>query len=417
MASAAYLANVLLALSDAIDLASPSISRHQVRTSYLAWELGKAAGLPRPLLGELFLASLFHDIGAITVEEKIALFDSEFDLHSRHCLRGELLMRRIPLLTPAAGVVASHHREWREWDRPIEDPTVLLSQILCLADHVDRFVDRDDFILHQSGAVSERIAALAGSAFEPGLAGIFRDLARREDMWLNLVNPRLDILLFREGPLRGARIGYEELESISDFLKDIIDLKSPFTATHSTGVTACADALSALSGASEAERRMIRIAGNFHDLGKLVIPNSIIDKDCGLTREEYQVVKSHTYYSYAVMDSIAGLHEAAQWGSYHHERLDGSGYPFHRAAGGLPIQARIIAVADLFTALAEDRPYRKGIPAGDVRLALDDLAGAGKIDAEIVGLLEDNYDEISGRALGAQAELRDFYYRNFAVGG
>ena len=150
------------------------------------------------------------------------------------------------------------------------------------------------------------------------------------------------------------------MEIVSLFFKDIIDLKSPFTATHSTGVSACADALSELMERAD-ERLKIRIAGNLHDLGKLVIPNSILEKGTGLSIEEYQIIKSHSYYSYTIMNSIADLGDVAEWGRFHHEKIDGSGYPFHHSGDRLPTQARIIAVSDVFTALAEDRPYRKGM--------------------------------------------------------
>jgi HD-GYP domain-containing protein (c-di-GMP phosphodiesterase class II) len=415
MATTVNLANVLLSLSDAIDLASPTISQHQLRTTYIACEIGKQAGLPSPLLEKLFIAALFHDIGAITVEEKIALVEFENVGVVPHCLRGELLMQRIPLFSPVAGIVGTHHREWREWDRPITDPDVLLSQILCLSDHVARLIKPTAHVLHQTSIVSELISSWSGTIFNPEIAGQFLTLSKREEFWLNIVNPRLYSLLFHEGPLQHAEISFEDMEIVSLFFKDLIDLKSPFTATHSTGVSACADSLSEFMGASAEDRRKIRIAGNLHDLGKLVIPNSILDKEGSLTDEEYQIIKSHTYYSYTILNSIANFHDVAQWGGYHHEKLDGSGYPFHYSGEALPVQARILTIADIFTALAEDRPYRKGMDRAEVLKVMGDMAARGKIDADIMTRLAYSYDKIEDRLIGAQAKARNFYNREFAI--
>jgi HD-GYP domain-containing protein (c-di-GMP phosphodiesterase class II) len=415
MANTVNLANVLLSLSDAIDLASSSISQHQLRTAYIACEIGKQAELSPVLFERLFIAALFHDIGAITVEEKVSLVEFENVNVVPHSLRGELLMRRIPLFSSVAGIVASHHREWREWDRPITDPDVLLSQIICLSDHVVRLTKKTPHVLHQRNAISEMISSWSGTIFNPGIADKFLALSKREEFWLNVLNPRLYSLLFHEGPLRNVEIGFEDMETVSLFFKDIIDLKSPFTATHSTGVSVCADALSDFMGASSADRLKIRIAGNLHDLGKLIIPNAILDKGIGLTGEEYQIIKSHSYYSYMIMNTIANLGDVAQWGGFHHENMDGSGYPFHHSRDKLPIEARIIAIADVFTALAEDRPYLKGLPKDDVLRIISDMADGGKLDDEIVRRLAYNYDEIADRAIGSQMKVRDFYDKKFAT--
>ena len=153
-------------------------------------------------------------------------------------------------------------------------------------------------------------------------------------------------------------------------------------------------------GLNADDRRKIRIAGNLHDLGKLVIPNAILDKEGSLTKEEYQIIKSHSYYSFTIMNTIANFGDIAKWGSYHHESLDGSGYPFHYSGDELSAQARIIAVSDVLTALAEDRPYRRGLPRDEVLKVMGDMADSGKLDDEIVRRLAYNYNEISDRAIG-----------------
>ncbi|MGB9681517.1 MAG: HD-GYP domain-containing protein [bacterium] len=143
-------------------------------------------------------------------------------------------------------------------------------------------------------------------------------------------------------------------------------------------------------GFSENELKLIRIAGYLHDIGKVAIPIEILEKPDILTEEEYNIIKLHAYYSYRILEHIEGLELINEWGSFHHERLDGSGYPFGIKGDGLSLGSRIIAIADVFTALIEDRPYRRGM---DIDEALDNirsLVRANKLDRYIFSVLERN---------------------------
>ena len=105
------------------------------------------------------------------------------------------------------------------------------------------------------------------------------------------------------------------------------DFKSRFTATHTSGVAECAVKLSGLFGSAELDVKSMMTAANFHDIGKLVIPNSILEKPGKLTVDEYAIIRCHTYYTFNTLDSIGGLQRIAEQAAYHHEKLDGSGYP------------------------------------------------------------------------------------------
>jgi len=138
----------------------------------------------------------------------------------------------------------------------------------------------------------------------------------------------------------------------------------------------------------------MEIAGLLHDLGKLVVPNSILEKPAGLTHAEMAVIKQHTYYTFSILSTIGGLQMIAEWGAYHHERLDGKGYPFRRKAHEMNLGARIMAVSDIFTALAEGRPYRKGMKTENINNILQEQASHGIQDAHIVKLLLENIEEV-----------------------
>lgn len=221
-------------------------------------------------------------------------------------------------------------------------------------------------------------------------------------------------LLLNEGPFRKIEIDFSDISIISELFRNIIDFRSRFTSTHSSGVAASASVLARIFGLTDTEIEFIIVAGNLHDIGKLAIPNSILDKPGKLTKEEMAVMKSHTYYTYSVINTIGGLRDIAKWAAYHHERLDGSGYPFHRVAAELGTGARILMVADIFTALAEDRPYRKGMSRDQIVQIMQQLSDQSLLDAGIINLLFDNYNEIYPYIAEKQAVVRDFYEKQFA---
>ncbi len=408
------LGNLVLSLSDAMDLANASVARHQQRTAFIAWELGKAAGLPDERLENNFIAALLHDIGALSVEDKMSLHDHEVLNVEEHCIRGADLLNNIPWLENAAGIVRYHHKEWQLWKEAPETPVVFDSQLLSLADFLERAIKRDRYILHQHEDVIARIKSLSGSSFHPQAVELCLAAADREEFWLDLMSPRLYSLLLHEGPFQKREIDLSHIAVIAELFRNIIDFRSRFTATHSSGVAACAQLLSRMFGLTEAETELMEVAGNLHDLGKLAIPNSILEKPGPLTKEEMAVMKSHTYYTYVVINTIGGLQQIAEWGAYHHERLDGSGYPFRCQADALSTGARIMGVADIFTALAEDRPYRKGMPKEKIITILKDFSDRQLLSARIVDLLFDNFDEVAVQVAEKQAAARGFYEKQFA---
>ena len=288
------LGNLLLSLSDAIDLVSPDIAQHQQRTAYIALELCKVANAPDELIQKIFIVSLLHDTGAITAEEKIALHNFENVNVMNHCLRGELLFRRIPNLEDYALIIRNHHKAWHDWEESIDSELVFASQIILLADYIERLIDRKQFILHQTETIIDAISKLSETIIHPVFIGYFLEISKSESFWLNIVYPRLFSLLFHTGPLRNIEINYSSLETISKFFRDIIDFKSNFTATHTVGVSAAAVMISKIFGLTDNEILEMKIAANLHDLGKLHIPNSILNKEGRLTKKEFEIIKSRS---------------------------------------------------------------------------------------------------------------------------
>jgi HD-GYP domain-containing protein (c-di-GMP phosphodiesterase class II) len=404
------LGNLVLSLSDALDLAFSSLAMHQQRTAFIAWELAKRAKLEEKRIENVFIAGLLHDIGALSIEEKKSLHDNETSAVEPHCIRGQHLFKSNPWLAPCADLVRYHHRDWITCEEPRDTPEVFDSQLLFLADYLERQIDRKTYILHQDEALCSRLKELADKQISSEIIDLFLEVSPREEFWLDLTSPRLYSLLLHNGPFQTIEIDINNIAIFAKLLGMIVDFKSPFTATHSSGVAQCSMLLAEMVGMSESEVELMEVAGLLHDLGKLVVPNSILEKPAGLTHAEMAVMKQHTYHTFSILSTIGGLQMIAEWGAYHHERLDGKGYPFKRGAHEMNLGARIMAVSDIFTALAEDRPYRKGMGAERIKTILQEQANRGIQDPRIIKLLLENIEEVR-KAVTARQEQARYYYQ------
>jgi putative nucleotidyltransferase with HDIG domain len=409
------LSNLLLSLSDALDLASSELSLHQMRTAFIAWEISKAANLPRDLTEQLFIAALFHDVGALTPEDKLGLHRNEVEDVEPHCILGEAFINHVLAFEPSSKIVRLHHKPWQEYEQTSGDSLIFQSQALYLADSVERSLERSKYILHQGQDIISKICGWSSKLIHPEVVDIFRSVATREDFWLDLVSPRLYSLLLHEGPCRGTELPISDLMPISEMFRNLIDFRSPFTATHSSGVAATASSIAHFLGLTETEVELLEVAGNLHDLGKMAVPNSIINKPDKLTADEFAIMRQHTYFTYSVLNTIGGMRQIAEWAAFHHEKLDGSGYPFHLDARKLNTGSRIIAVADIFTALAENRPYRNGMGKSDIISLLKVLSCKCHIDKHVVSILESNYDEIIASTVHKQNKARESYQMKFQL--
>lgn len=403
------LGNLVLSLSDALDLAFSSLAMHQQRTAFIAWELAKQAKLPGKRIENVFIAGLLHDIGALSLEEKTSIHENEGPELERHCIRGMNLFKSNPWLAPCADLVRYHHQGWVTWEEPRDIPEVFDSQLLFLADYLERHINRKTYILHQDQVLCSRLKELAGKRIKSDIVDLFLELSRREEFWLDLTSPRLYSLLLHHGPFQTIEVDLNNIAIFAKLLSMIVDFKSPFTATHSSGIARCSMLLAEMVGMSESEVKLMEVAGLLHDLGKLVVPNSILEKPAGLTPAEMAVIKQHTYYTFSILSTIGGLQMIAEWGAYHHERLDGKGYPFKREAHEINLGARIIAVSDIFTALAEDRPYRSGMEAERIKTILQEQADRGFQDPRIIKLLFENMEEVSKAVKERQEQARYSY--------
>jgi HD-GYP domain-containing protein (c-di-GMP phosphodiesterase class II) len=403
--------DLIMCLSGATDLVSISVANHHKQVAYIAFSMGQELGLPIEEQNDLLLAGSLHDIGALSLKERLNLLQFDVENPHRHAELGYLLLKGFEPFLSVATLVRFHHVHWNEGAGfEFKGERVSIgSHILHLSDRIDVLINKQEEVLSQIGKISERVKEQSGKMFIPSLVDAYISLSAREYFWLDMVQPSIDRILFRRVQLPTIIIDMDGLLDLTKLFSHVIDFRSRFTATHSSGVSASAEALARLTGLSKRECVMMRIAGYLHDLGKLAIPTEILEKPAKLTENEFNIIKTHPFHTFRILETIKDLDDITAWGSLHHERLDGKGYPFHYKGDDLPIGSQIMAVADIFTALTEDRPYRKGLPGDRVLQILQGMANGSALNSDVVSLLANNYDEINSIRISAQEEAFKWY--------
>jgi putative nucleotidyltransferase with HDIG domain len=188
-------------------------------------------------------------------------------------------------------------------------------------------------------------------------------------------------------PAEDARpLDESRIDDICEAFAWVVDAKSPYTYRHSIGVAAAAVCIAETLDLPSETRTLLRRAGLLHDLGKLAVPSSILEKPGALSPAEWTVVRKHPHYTLEILSRIPGFETLAQVAASHHEKLDGSGYWRGLTAPHLSLPARILAVADVYDALAATRPYRGAMPSWTVMEILE-RETPHRLDADCVAAL------------------------------
>ena len=390
---------------------SPVLAEHSLRVAYLALRLAEALDLRAEERRELCMAGALHDIGAFSLNERLDILAFEESRPMEHSEAGYLLLKDFEPFRNVAGLVRHHHLAWNHGAGQTHSgrPVPRGSHLLHLADRVAVLVTRDAGILGQVPEICTTVCERRGSVFIPEMVDALLKLAERDYIWLEIASDGMEAILRRSLATQMTEVDLESLLAFSRLICRIIDFKSEFTATHSSGVAATGKMLARLVGFSRQECQMFQIAGYLHDLGKLAIPSEILEKPGRLTSAEWQVMRTHVFFTYQILDPIEALSRISAWGALHQERLDGSGYPFHYTADDIPLGSRIMAVADVFTAICEHRPYRKGMSKPEALRVLREMVRHNELDGAMVDLLIRNFETINRIRADAQSDATREY--------
>lgn len=400
-------------LIKSIDSFNYLLRSHHRRTAIISYHLGKQLQISNGEMVDLVIAASLHDIGALSVQERDTLVQEDVANPYPHCRMGYRMLSTFDVFSNVAKIIRHHHIRYNEVDK-YKETIPFQSFIIHLADRVDINISPDVFILNQKKDVLDAINRRRGTLFHPDVCTAFTKVAAADIFWIEIQNMTIEQLFDKISFDRYSELTREQALQFALMMSRIIDFRSEFTAAHSYTVSQLASSIGNMLGMNDEECFKLSIAGLFHDIGKIGIDPGYIHKNGPLTDEEYNQVKLHSYYTGQILNelSVSGwFKDIVEWARNHHEKLDGSGYPYALTGRDIPLGARIIAYADLLSALMEDRPYRQGIDV-DVTLQLIREQFASRIDPEIFPVLENNKHQIEAIVRQCRKESLQVYRKS-----
>ena len=398
------LSEIISALSYALDLTEGAVHGHALRSCLLGMRIAEEMKLPADQTSGLYFALLLKDIGCSSNASRLyqiigndgdamktgeshqsnlsglrpfwkkilpAAAPVQYEKHSVGSSfrfdRGASILTKLGMGKFAAEAVRSLDEHWDGSGYPDSikgEQIPLLARICAIAQHLD--------IFSAGSGTRNAIATLeqrGGTWFDPQLIRIALSLHRSGTLWAHCSpgdpeeDTRQAVLDLDAGTQH--KLEPRQIDQICEAFADVVDAKSHFTFRHSIGVADAALGIAETMGLRADRVQLVHRAALLHDIGKLSVSNSILDKRTHLNANEWKAVHQHPRITRLILERVRSFREMAIIAGEHHEKLDGSGYPDRLTARDLSLESRIIAVADVFGALSEDRPYRPGINLED----------------------------------------------------
>lgn len=404
------MSEILAPLSRALDLVEGNAPGHAVRTCLIGMRLGAAAGLGEEQLSDLYYALLLKDAGGSSNAARVAsLFGSDdhrvkprmrlVDRDDRRGMaietwrntahrgslrakvghlmgmvrdpnaarelvairsgRGARIAELLELGEGTSLAIRSIDEHWNGNGYPAGlrgDAIPLLSRIAHLAQTLDVLLTGKDGHLAESALRARR-----SQWFDPALTDTACELLR-DDRFLETLHGDVEAQVLEVEPAKRVRkVDDDGVDAIAKAFADIIDAKSPFTAGHSTRVAEYARSIGTQMGFDARTLRNTYRAGLLHDIGMLGVSSRILEKVGSLTRAERAEIEHHPVHTLEIVGRVKAFEPFAMHAANHHEKLDGSGYPWGRRDEDLDALSRVLVVADVFEASMADRAFRRGV--------------------------------------------------------
>lgn len=309
------------------------------------------------------------------------------ELFRIRCDRGAQIALAMGFPRQTAEAIRSMDEHWDGWGYP----DGLRKQSIPLESRIINLAQVAEIFFETSGpAVAlETIAKRSGRWFDPELVKVFIRIATPPGFWHALRGDDLVSSVTALQPVPSSiAADPQTLERIALAFAWVIDAKSPYTYEHSEGVSSLAAGMGARLGFSGDALARLRQMALLHDIGKLAVPNRILDKRGPLTDDEFRIVRQHPRHTYDILSRVPVFNALADEASAHHERMDGAGYHRGMPGASLSLAARVLAVADVSDALGADRPYRQGMPPDSVAHVLREMSGAALCPAVVEAALD-----------------------------
>lgn len=359
---------------------------HGVQVALVMKDMLEAGGVQdAELKKNLCILAPLHDVGAYQIEEIENLIQVETESAWEHSIYGYLFLKEFSPFSELAGIILYHHADankcWEESEEILQ-----YAQLLHVADRVEIWHRNDkrkdvkrlcDFLQNKSGTTFSREAV----------------------EWFMRANEQFDTFEKLNQSVKFEEIvdstttDEAKIRSYLWMMVHAIDFRSRFTVTHTVGVVEVACKLAEKMGCSEEEQEQIYYGAMLHDIGKIGTPVSILEKDGKLTDEEMAIMKEHVVLSGVIIrDCVED--KVARIALRHHEKLDGLGYPLGLTEKDLTLPERIMAVADIVSALSMSRSYKEAFSKEKVLSILHNMKDNGQLDGSVVEAMESGYDDI-----------------------
>ncbi|EOC5341442.1 HD domain-containing phosphohydrolase [Vibrio vulnificus] len=394
------LKHALIWVARALDYVGMDDLHHNHRVAYTAYECAKLLGWEKKKQEFSFLAGLIHDCGVSQTAEHSHLISDMIPSESeQHCRVGFQALEQCDMLAQFANIILYHHTDWLHLQHaPISPYEKDVAALIYLADRLDflraKYLShtQPDLITLYKKAISEELYFYRGTLFCSTFVDALVTLIHRDGFWFAMDSTHIETVPFSFSQLKWLHqdLSISALIQLGRFIAGIVDAKSPFTYQHSLKVAELSEYLALQMGLPKSTSKLIYVAGLVHDIGKLRTPDSILHKEGPLSEIEYIHIKRHTVDTAVALNMIFPHSNIAQWAANHHERLDGSGYPYNKTAEQLDLPSRIIAIADVFQALSQNRPYRSKLSPQEITDIMWPMVTQYKLDADVYDHLARN---------------------------
>lgn len=387
-------------IARALDSVGIDDINHGHRVGYMAYSCAKAMEWSEEECQLVFSLGLIHDCGVAQKRDFYNLLENmQPDNVRQHCLRGYELLSHCPPLSLFADAIMYHHTPWKDLKNiDIADRDKRFAALIFLSDRIDYLKElypKDQFgnvTQEARNQVCLEIGRLSGTLFERDLVREMQNLLEKEFIWFSMDYQHVEALgqTLPSIPFFEQKLGVDDVMSIAMLMANIVDAKSQFTFYHSQKVAEICQRLAKELGLDPEMQKALYLTGLVHDIGKLHTPEDILHKPSKLNESEYLCIQRHSTDSRYTLQMMFGNSMICEWAGNHHERLDGSGYPRGLQGSEIDLPSRIIAVADVFQALTQARPYRGRMSLKEVMNILSHEVSCGRLDNQVFEVIVRN---------------------------
>lgn len=398
-----YLRDAIHKMQDILNTENNILETHGEKVAYIYYHLlvnsGKFYTIEQ--LYSYICLAILHDIGAYKTDTIADLLKFEVKAPHKHAIYGYIFAKHYLNLPGIEELFLYHHFTEEDFQKLGKEINLKKEmRLLTLADRIA--VLWDSGMREYTTAFREKLKKL----FTEKDITIFEKANTENEIFENLENGNYYAKVYAF--FGETKINTQVVEKLMEMLGNTVDFKSEYTMFHTITVTSITKVISEKFGFNQQEIAKMCYAASIHDIGKLYTPTSILEKPGKLTSEEYEIMKRHIINGRKILDGMIDK-DIIMLATTHHERLDGSGYPDGLTAKDLDLKKRILAVADIVSALRGVRSYKKEFEKEKIMAILQEEAQKGKIDLEVVQVVTKYYDEMMQEVDHSCQQILDYY--------